>query len=90
MPLIKIFVDGDEYTLQCEVGEESELNKAVEIVNEKMKVFGEQSNINKKTRLLMVSLLLASEYNETKIINTKQSSVIKEIDGLLEKIESKL
>ena len=51
MPEIKIIVDKEEYTLQCEPGEENELNKAVEVVNEKMEVFRNESNIKKITKL---------------------------------------
>ena len=39
MPEIKINIDAEEYTLQCEPGEENELKKAVEVVNEKMVIF---------------------------------------------------
>ena len=87
MPEIKIIVDSDEYTLECEDGEEDELNKAVEIVNQKMNVFKDEVHIQKKTRLLMVAILLASEYNERKDIIVKQENVIKDVEKLLEKIE---
>ena len=38
MPEIKINIDAEEYTLQCEPGEENELKKAVALVNEKMDI----------------------------------------------------
>tara|TARA_A100001011_G_scaffold388360_1_gene467825 strand:+ start:2139 stop:2420 length:282 start_codon:yes stop_codon:yes gene_type:complete len=87
MPEIKIIVDKEEYTLQCEPGEENELNKAVEVVNEKMEIFKNEPNIKKNTKLLMVSLLIASESNSHKIESLKDRNKILEIVNLLQKLE---
>ena len=47
MPEIKINIDNEEYTLQCEPGEEDELNKAIDVVNEKMVIFKDEMYIKK-------------------------------------------
>ena len=86
MPKIKITVDNKEYTLECEEGEENELNKAVEIVNKKMLVFKSESNINKTTKLLMVSILLASEINENQRKKQIDVEKLKDIEKLIEKL----
>lgn len=88
MPKIKFTVDGNDYTLECETGEEEELKKAVEIVNEKMLVFKDESQINKTTKLLMVSILLASEINESKKSNQIEDKKFKDIERLLQKLRS--
>lgn len=87
MPKIKITVDNNEYTLECEEGEENELNKAVEIVNKKMLVFKGESNINKTTKLLMVSILLASEINENQRKKQIDVEKLKDIEKLIEKLK---
>ena len=90
MPEIKIIVNKDEYTLQCEDGEEDELKRAVKIVNQKMDIFKDEVHIQKKTKLLMVAILLASEYNERKDIITKQESILKDVEKLIEKFEKNI
>tara|TARA_B100000886_G_scaffold263743_1_gene188310 strand:+ start:184 stop:459 length:276 start_codon:yes stop_codon:yes gene_type:complete len=90
MPEIKIIVNKDEYTLQCEDGEEDELKRAVKIVNQKMDIFKDEVHIQKKTKLLMVAILLASEYNERKDIITKQESILKDVEKLIEKLEKNI
>ena len=88
MPKIKIIVDNNEYTLECEAGEEQELNNAVQIVNDKMLIFKDETEIKKTTKLLMVSLLLASEINESKKGNEDENKKLKEVEFLLEKLQS--
>ncbi|MAI85440.1 MAG: hypothetical protein CMM91_11015 [Rickettsiales bacterium] len=90
MPEIKIIVNKDEYTLQCEEGEEDELTRAVKIVNQKMDIFKDEVHIQKKTKLLMVAILLASEYNERKDIITKQESILKDVEKLIQKLEKNI
>ena len=90
MPEIKIIVNKDEYTLQCEDGEEDELKRAVKIVNQKMDIFKDEVHIQKKTKLLMVAILLASEYNERKDIIAKQESILKDVEKLIEKLEKNI
>ncbi len=87
MPEIKILIDNDEYTLQCEDGEEEELKKAVEVVNEKMNVFKGEIILKKTTKLVMVALLLASESNEKLEIEQKEKKKITEIEHLILKLE---
>ena len=53
MPEIKINIDAEEYTLQCEPGEENELKKAVDVVNEKIEEYVEQ-----KHKILKIQNLL--------------------------------
>mgnify|MGYP003685533313 CR=1 FL=1 len=87
MPEIKINIDNEEYTLQCEPGEEDELNKAIDVVNEKMVIFKDEMYIKKTTKLVMVALLLASESNEKiQEYNNQKNKIIK-IENLLEKLE---
>ena len=87
MPEIKILIDNDEYTLQCEDGEEEELKKAVEVVNEKMNVFKGEIILKKTTKLVMVALLLASESNEKLEIEQKEKKKITEIEHIILKLE---
>ena len=90
MPEIKINIDSEEYTLQCEPGEENELNKAVDVVNKKMIIFKDEMYIKKTTKLVMVALLLASESNEKIEENDEQKNKILKIQNLLEKLEKML
>ena len=87
MPEIKINIDAEEYTLQCEPGEENELKKAVEVVNKIMVIFKDEMHIKKTTKLLMVALLLASESNEKIEEYVEQKHKILKIQNLLEKLE---
>ena len=90
MPEIKINIDAEEYTLECEPGEENELKKAVDVVNEKMVIFKDEMHIKKTTKLLMVALLLASESNEKIEKYDEQKHKILKIQNLLEKLEKML
>ena len=90
MPEIKINIDNEEYTLQCEPGEENELEKAVKMINKKMVIFKDEMHIKKTTKLLMVALLLASESNEKIEEYDKQKNKILKIQNLLEKLEKML
>ena len=87
MPEIKIYIDNDEYSLECEPGEEMELKKAVAVVNEKMTVFKDQENIKKITKLVMVSLLLASESNKKSLLIETEKDKILKIENLIERLE---
>ena len=87
MPEIKIKIDNEIYSIQCEEGEENELRKAEEIVNKKMSIFKDEINIPRATKLLMVSLLLASENNENLTIISNQKNKIVEIERLLNELE---
>ena len=87
MPEIKINIDKEEYTLQCEPGEENELKKAVELVNEKMIIFKDEMHIKKTTKLVMVALLLASESNERVLEFDEYKNKIIKVQSLLEKLE---
>lgn len=87
MPEIKINIDKEEYTLQCEPGEEDELNKAVKVVNEKMLIFKDEMHIKKTTKLVMVALLLASESNERVLEFDEYKNKIIKVQSLLEKLE---
>ena len=87
MPEIKIKIDNEIYSIQCEEGEEDELLKAEEIVNKKMSIFKNEINIPRATKLLMVSLLLASENNENLTIISNQKNKIVEIERLLNELE---
>ena len=63
------------------------IKKAVEVVNEKMTVFKDQENIKKITKLVMVSLLLASESNEkSQLVETEKNKILK-IESLIERLE---
>ena len=87
MPEIKIKIDNEIYSIQCEEGEENELRNAEEIVNKKMSIFKDEINIPRATKLLMVSLLLASENNENLTIIFNQKNKIVEIERLLNELE---
>ena len=86
MPQIKIRVDDKEYTLSCEDGEEKELERAAELVNEKMTIFKEETDIPLTKKFLMISLLLASELNSSKENNIDPNE-LNEINVLLKKLE---
>ena len=87
MPEIKLIIDNETFTLQCEEGEEEELKKAADIVNYKMSIFEDEINISRSKKLLMVSLLLASESNEAGSKLNDQQEKIKKIESLLEELE---
>lgn len=86
MPQIKIRVEDKEYTLFCEDGEEKELERAAELVNEKMAIFKEETDIPLTKKFLMISLLLASELNSSKENNIDPNE-LNEINVLLKKLE---
>tara|TARA_B100000989_G_scaffold293863_1_gene271897 strand:+ start:244 stop:519 length:276 start_codon:yes stop_codon:yes gene_type:complete len=88
MPEIKIIIDNETFSLQCEEGEEEELKKAADIVNNKMTIFEDEINISRSKKLLMVSLLLASESNEAGSKLSDQEEKIKKIESLLDELEN--
>ena len=87
MPEITIIIDNETFSLQCEDGEEEELKKAADIVNDKMSIFEDEINISRSKKLLMVSLLLASESNDAGSKLNDQQEKIKKIESLLEELE---
>ena len=87
MPEIKIIIDNETFSLQCEEGEEEELKKAADIVNDKMSIFEDEINISRSKKLLMVSLLLASESNDAGSKLNDQQEKIKKIESLLDELE---
>ena len=86
MPEIKIKIDTENYSIQCEEGEENELKKAVEIVNEKMNLFIDETEITLTRKFLMTSILIASELSQK---NEKEfdKSMQNELDNLFLRIE---
>ena len=86
MPQIKIRVEDKEYSLFCVYGEEKELERAAELVNEKMAIFKEETDIPLTKKFLMISLLLASELNSFKENNIDPNE-LNEINVLLKKLE---
>ena len=87
MPEIKIIIDNETFSLQCEEGEEEELKKAADIVNDKMSIFEDEINISRSKKLLMVSLLLASESNDAGSKLNDQQEKIKKIESLIDELE---
>ncbi len=87
MPEITIIIDNETFSLQCEEGEEEELKKAADIVNDKMSIFEDEINISRSKKLLMVSLLLASESNDAGSKLNDQQEKIKKIESLLDELE---
>mgnify|MGYP005730614479 FL=1 len=87
MPEITIIIDNETFSLQCEEGEEQELKKAADIVNDKMSIFEDEINISRSKKLLMVSLLLASESNDAGSKLNDQQEKIKKIESLLDELE---
>lgn len=87
MPEITIIIDNETFSLQCEEGEEEELKKAADIVNNKMSIFEDEINISRSKKLLMVSLLLASESNDAGSKLNDQQEKIKKIESLLDELE---
>jgi len=87
MPEITIIIDNETFSLQCEEGEEEELRKAADIVNDKMSIFEDEINISRSKKLLMVSLLLASESNDAGSKLNDQQEKIKKIESLLDELE---
>ena len=87
MPEITIIIDNETFSLQCEEGEEEELKKAADIVNDKMSIFEDEINISRSKKLLMVSLLLASESNDAGSKLNDQQEQIKKIESLIDELE---
>ena len=87
MPEITIIIDNETFSLQCEEGEEEELRKAADIVNDKMSIFEDEINISRSKKLLMVSLLLASESNDAGSKLNDQQEKIKKIESLIDELE---
>ena len=87
MPEITIIIDNETFSLQCEEGEEEELKKAADIVNDKMSIFEDEINVPRSKKLLMVSLLLASESNDAGSKLNDQQEKIKKIESLIDELE---
>ena len=87
MPEITIIIDNETFSLQCEEGEEEELKKAADVVNSKMSIFEDEINISRSKKLLMVSLLLASESNDAGSKLNDQQEQIKKIESLIDELE---
>ena len=87
MPEITIIIDNETFSLQCEEGEEEELKKAADIVNDKMSIFEDEINVPRSKKHLMVSLLLASESNDAGSKLNDQQEKIKKIESLIDELE---
>ncbi len=86
MPEMKFNIGDKDYSLYCEDGEENELKKAVEIVNEKMDLFKNDNEIPLARKFLMISILIANDLSQNDDRNFDQS-MKNQIDELFVKIE---
>lgn len=89
MPNLKINIGNKDYSISCEDGEEEDLKKAVNIVNEKMNLFKDEKDIPLIRKFLMTSILIANDLSHINQ-NEKNETVKKEIDELFVKIEKLL
>ena len=64
MPELKFKIGNKDYSLYCEDGEEDDLKKAVEIVNEKMDLFKNENDIPLARKFLMISILIANDLSQ--------------------------
>lgn len=86
MPELKFNIGNKDYSLFCEDGEEEELQKAVEIVNEKMDLFKNENDIPIARKFLMISILIANDLSQKRDENFDQS-MKNQLDKLFIKIE---
>ena len=86
MPELKFKIGNKDYSLYCEDGEEDELKKAVEIVNEKMDLFKNENDIPLARKFLMISILIANDLSQKNNKDFDQS-MKNQINKLFTKIE---
>ena len=63
MPILKIHIDQLDFNIECREGEENLLREAEETINEKLNELPDKQNLTKTKKILIISLMLASELN---------------------------
>ena len=86
MPELKFNIGDKDYSLYCEDGEENDLKKAVEIVNEKMDLFKNENDIPLARKFLMISILIANDLPQNNNRDFDQS-MKNQLNKLFTKIE---
>ena len=87
MPVVKLLIDKVRYEVECKDGEESLLKGSEQLLNEMFEKNSQIKNLPQSKKYLMMSLLLASEVNITKMQNEKKIINFKKIMSELEKLE---
>ena len=87
MPVVKLLIDKVHYEVECKDGEESLLKESEQLLNEMFEKNSQIKNLPQSKKYLMMSLLLASEVNITKMQNEKKIINLKKIMSELEKLE---
>jgi len=87
MPVVKLLIDKVHYEVECKDGEESLLKESEQLLNEMFEKNSQIKNLPQSKKYLMMSLLLASEVNITKMQNEKKIINFKKIMSELEKLE---
>ena len=88
MSLLGIKVNGKEYKVECEDGEETLLQSAVDLINEKINKSNDLKKLQVSNMFMIIALTLASE-----ILGYKDKSIVSEdeldqINNELDKLKS--
>ncbi len=92
MSITKIEINGKDYKIECEAGEEKLLFNAVNMINEKIKSSNELKKLSESKMFLIISLMLAGELSinknkifisedEIKLINDEILELKKELEN---------
>lgn len=88
MSLLGIKINGKEYKVECEDGEETLLQSAVDLINEKINKSNDLKKLQVSNMFMIIALTLASE-----ILGYKDKSIVSEdeldqINNELDKLKS--
>ena len=88
MSLLEIKINGKEYKVECNEGEEDLLKQAVDLINEKINKSDDLKKLQVSNMFMIISLTLASEilgYKDKTIVSENE---LAEIYNELEKLKN--
>ena len=88
MSLLGIKINGKEYKIECNDGEELLLNRAVELIHEKINKSHELKKLQVSNMFMIVALTLASELLEFKENTHVSEDELDQVYNELDKLEN--
>ena len=88
MSLLDIKINGKEYKIECNDGEEPLLNRAVELINEKINKSDDLKKLQVSNMFMIVALTLASELLEFKENTHVSEDELDQVYNELDKLEN--
>ena len=88
MSLLEIKINGKEYKVECNQGEEELLNQAVNLINEKINKSDDLKKLQVSNMFMIIALTLAGEILGYKDKNIVSENELDEIYNELEKLKN--